>query len=180
MNEHERHLLFSELIGRHQGELYTYIFAVVRNWEDADDLFQSVCLVLWRKFNGFRLGSCFFSWARQTARFEIYKFLERKRSPSYATEEILDDIAETVIEVQSDTEADHLIALEHCRKMLGDADEELLELHYADDLTSRQIADRFRRSQSSICNSLNRIRSWLLECIQAELAQLKLSRKEES
>ena len=42
--------LFSELISRHQSELYAYIFAIVRNWEDADDLFQSVSLVLWRKF----------------------------------------------------------------------------------------------------------------------------------
>ena len=54
MNEQERHNLFSELIARHQSEIYAYIFAIVRNWEDADDLFQSVCLVLWRKFESFR------------------------------------------------------------------------------------------------------------------------------
>ena len=45
MNDQERHILFSELIARHQSELYGYIFAIVRNWEDANDLFQSVCLV---------------------------------------------------------------------------------------------------------------------------------------
>ena len=53
MNEQERHNLFSELLTRHQSELYGYIFAVVRNWEDADDLYQSVCLILWRKFDRF-------------------------------------------------------------------------------------------------------------------------------
>jgi RNA polymerase sigma-70 factor (ECF subfamily) len=70
MNEHERHNLFSELIARHQSELYAYIFAIVRSWENADDLFQSVCVVLWRKFETFQTDTSFFSWARQTAKFE--------------------------------------------------------------------------------------------------------------
>ena len=87
MNEQERHNLFSELIARHQSELYGYIFAVVRNWEDADDLFQSVCLVLWRKFESFRPGSNFFSWARQTAKIEVSNFLRHKQLPSYVSEE---------------------------------------------------------------------------------------------
>jgi DNA-directed RNA polymerase specialized sigma24 family protein len=57
MTDQNRHNLFSELIARYQSELYGYIFAVVRNWEDADDLFQSICVVLWRKFESFRPGS---------------------------------------------------------------------------------------------------------------------------
>jgi RNA polymerase sigma-70 factor, ECF subfamily len=180
MNEREHHNLFSELIARHQGELYTYIFAVVRNWQDADDLFQSVCVVLWRKFHLFRPGTSFFSWARQTARFEISKFLEKRRSPNYATEEILDDLAETVTDVRSDPEERPLLALERCREKLRIVDEELLELHYVDDLSSRQIADRLQRSQSSVCNSLNRIRNWLLDCVQAELARQEHSGRRRS
>ena len=77
MDEQDRHGLFSELISRHQSELYAYIFAIVRNWEDTDDLYQSVCLVLWRKFGSFRSGSSFFSWARQAAKIEVRNFLKR-------------------------------------------------------------------------------------------------------
>ena len=57
MNEQDRHHLFTELITSHQSELYGYIFAVVRNRADADDLFQSVCVVLWRKFESFQPDS---------------------------------------------------------------------------------------------------------------------------
>ena len=89
MNDQERHNLFSELIARHQSELYGYIFAIVRNWEDANDLFQSVCLVLWSKFASFRHGSSFFAWARQTAKLEVRKFLTRKQMPNYASERIV-------------------------------------------------------------------------------------------
>ena len=56
MNQQDRQNLFTELIARHQGELYGYIYSVVRNWEDTDDLYQSVCLVLWSKLESFRPG----------------------------------------------------------------------------------------------------------------------------
>jgi RNA polymerase sigma-70 factor (ECF subfamily) len=59
MNEQKRHDLFTQLITHHQSDLYAYIFAIVRDWEDASDLFQSVCLVLWRKFELFQPNSSF-------------------------------------------------------------------------------------------------------------------------
>ena len=103
MNEQDRHNLFSELIARYHSELYAYIFAIVRNREDAEDLFQSVCLVLWRKFESFQPGSSFFSWARQTAKLMVCNFLRHKRKlPSCVGEELLDALAETVSEAQGD------------------------------------------------------------------------------
>lgn len=178
MNEQERHDLFSELITRHQSQLYGYIFAVVRNWGDADDLFQSVCLILWSKFELFRPDSNFFAWARQTAKIKVTNFLRHKRSAICISEELLDDLANTVTETRSDGGELYLAALERCREKLNSTDEELLELHYIEDLGSRQIADRLQRSQPSVCNSLNRVRCWLLECIQMELARQEHSRRE--
>jgi len=180
MNEHERHSLFSELITRHQSQLYGYIFAVVRNWEDTDDLFQSVCLVLWSKFESFRPDSNFFAWARQTAKIKVANFLRHKRSANYVSEELLDDLAKAVSEIRSDEGEFYLAALERCREKLSSVDEELLELHYVEDIGSRQIADRLQRSQPSVCNSLNRIRGWLLECIKLDLARQEHSWKKSS
>jgi RNA polymerase sigma-70 factor, ECF subfamily len=172
MNEQERHNLFSELIACHQGELYGYIFAVVRNWEDADDLFQSLCVILWRKFESFRPGSSFFSWARQTAKLEISSFLRRKKSLNYVSESVLDTLATTVAEAHRDSaQRSYLAALRRCRAKLSTTDEELLELRYVEELGICEIADRLQRLQPSISRSLNRIRHWLLECVQMERAQ---------
>ena len=171
MNEQQRHDLFSELIARHQSELYAYIFAIVRNWEDTDDLFQSVCLVLWRKFASFQPGSSFFAWARQTAKLEVRNFLRNRRSPGYVSEKVLDALAERAVEAGCDDADLYLAALRRCRKKLIPVDAELLELCYAEDLGSREIADRLQRPQSSVCNSLKRIRRTLLQCIQMELAR---------
>jgi RNA polymerase sigma-70 factor (ECF subfamily) len=171
MNVQERHDLFSELIARHQSELYAYIFAVVRNWENADDLFQSVCLILWQKFDSFRPGSSFFSWARQTAKFEIRKFLAHKHVPNYISDKLLDVLAETPLSAHHSGVEISLAALHRCREKLSVVEEELLELRYAEGLGSREIADRLQRPQPSVCRSLNRIRNGLLKCIEIELAQ---------
>lgn len=171
MNEHERHNLFSELLARNQTELYAYIVAIVRNWTDADDLYQAVCVVLWRKFDSFQANSDFFAWARQTAKFEVRKFLTRRESFSHASEDLLDALAVTVSEARGNKGERHLAALERCRGKLDDADAELIDLHYVEDFGSREIADHLGRSQASICHSLRRIRRRLFECIQTELAR---------
>lgn len=171
MNEKNRETLFSDLIDRYQSEIYAYIFAIVRNWEDADDLFQSVCLVLWSKFDSFRRGSSFLAWARQTAKNTSRQFLRQKQLRKYVSEDLLDALAETTVEAKYRGMEDYLAALGHCREKLDAADEELLELRYVDDLRSRQIADRLQRPHQGVCNSLTRIQRRLLECVQMELAR---------
>ena len=172
MNEQDRHHLFSELIARYHSQLYAYIFAVVRDREDAEDLFQSVCLVLWRKFGSFQPDSSFFSWARQTAKLVVSGFLRRKRNlPTSASEELLDALAETISQARGDGAELYLAALRRCKGKLSAADEELLDLRYAESLGSYEIAARLRRPQQSVCQSLKRIRRWLLECVRMELAR---------
>jgi RNA polymerase sigma-70 factor, ECF subfamily len=154
MNELDRQSLFSELIAKHHSQLYAYIFAVVKNRDDAEDLFQSVCLVLWRKFESFQPDSSFFSWARQTAKLVLCSFLRHKKNMSkHASEELLDALAETVARTQGDSAESSLAALRRCRRKLNDGDEELLQLRYDEELGIGEIADRLRRLQPNVCRS---------------------------
>jgi RNA polymerase sigma-70 factor, ECF subfamily len=178
MDEQERHSLFSELIVRHRSELYGYIFAVVRSWEDADDLFQAVCLILWSKFDSFEPGTNFFAWARRTAKNKISQFLSRKQKSDFVDEQLLETLTAIVIEARDDWAESYLAALRRCREKLAATDEELLELHYGEGFGTRQIADRLQRLQSNVCHSLARIRRWLFACIQVEIARQEQSRAE--
>lgn len=176
MNEREPQVLFSELVSRHRSDLYGYIFAVVRNWEDADDLFQSVCLTLWSKFESFQLGTNFFAWARRTAKNKVSEFLRHKREPDFVDEELLEILAVTTFETKVDWAESYQAALRRCRaKLVGD-DEELLNLHYGEGLGTTQIASQLFRNRTSVCRALNRIRCWLFECIQMEIARQEHSR----
>jgi RNA polymerase sigma-70 factor, ECF subfamily len=180
MNEQDRHNLFSELVSRHQSEIYAYIFSVVRNWADTDDLFQSVCMVLWSKFELFRPDSSFFAWARQTAKITLCNFLRHKQLEAYVSEELLSALTETTIESNGDETEAYLAALRRCKEKLNAVDEELLELRYVEDLGSRQIANRLQRPQRSVSNSLARVQRWLFECIRKEMAQREHSGGERS
>jgi RNA polymerase sigma-70 factor (ECF subfamily) len=171
MNEQDRHNLFSELVAHHQSGLYAYIFAIVQNWADADDLYQATCLVLWRKFDSFEPGSSFFAWARQTAKIEVRSFLRRKQSPAYVCEELVDALAELAVGSPGDDAELYLASMQQCRKKLNAADAELLQLRYVEALGIREIAERQQRFQSNVCRSLNRIRRWLLDCIKTELGR---------
>ena len=126
MNEQDRHNLFCELITRHHSQLYAYIFAIVRNREDAGDLFQSVCLVLWRKFESFQPDTSFFSWARQTAKLVVRSFLRHKKKlSSHISQELLDTLAETVAEAETNEAEFYLVALRRCKEKLSPADEDV-------------------------------------------------------
>jgi RNA polymerase sigma-70 factor (ECF subfamily) len=171
MNEQSRRNLFAELITRHQSELFGYIYAVVRDWQDADDLYQSVCLVLWSKFELFRPGSSFFAWARQTAKIEVSNFLRNKPSPSHLAETLRTLLTDIADESNDDDMEAYLIALRRCRTKLGATDDELLHLRYVEDLSTVEIAVRLQRLQQSVSRSLNRIRRSLFECIELELAK---------
>lgn len=169
MDEQDRHNLFAELITRYQSQLYGYIFALVRNREDADDLFQSVGMILWQKFGTFRPDSSFISWAGQTTRFVVCNFLKRKKRLVYVSEELSEALVETARETQSDATDFYLAALNRCKSKLGVEDEELLKLRYVEELSTRQIAEHMGRAQASVCHSLARIRHWLFKCIHVEL-----------
>jgi RNA polymerase sigma-70 factor, ECF subfamily len=171
MDRQERHDLFSELLIRHQSRVYGYIFALVRNRDDAADLFQSVCLLLWRKFDTFQPGTSFFSWARKASVFEVRNFLKRKSRVTHVSEGLLETFVQVPPEAQSDATDLYLAALRRCKAKLSTADAELLDLRYADDLGTQQIAGRMGRPQKGICNSLARIRGWLIDCVQREMAR---------
>jgi RNA polymerase sigma-70 factor, ECF subfamily len=171
MDEQDRQDLFAELITRHQSELYGYIYSVVRNWQDTDDLYQSVCLVLWHKFESFQSGTNFFAWARQTAKNKVGDFVRRKPSPTHATEELLGLLTERRAKPYDDAAEAYLTTLQQCREKLNPTDDELLRLRYVDDLSTVEIADRLQRLRPNVSRSLNRIRRWLLQCIRMELAR---------
>jgi RNA polymerase sigma-70 factor, ECF subfamily len=170
MTEQERHNLFSELIAHYHGPLYSYIFAAVKNRDDAEDLFQSVCLVLWQKFQSFQLNTSFFFWAHETAKLVLCNFLRQKKKWNSASEELLDALADTASRAD-DKDSFYLVAFRRCKEKLNASDEELLQFRYVEDLCVGEIADRLQRLPTSVCRSLNRIRRWLLDCIRMELAR---------
>lgn len=173
MNDvHARKLEFAECLREHQAQLFGYIHSLLRNLNDADDLFQQTSLILWKKFGEYDRSRSFLSWACGVARFEIANFLRaRNRQHLYFTDELnlmLIEAHEALKQDEIDRRRD---ALTKCTAKLRMRDRSLLEDCYRKSSSVAAIAEQQGRSPQSVHNSLRRIRRALFECIRRTLAQ---------
>ncbi len=159
---------FMALLGRHQSRLMGFIYALVQNMDDTEDLYQQTCLVMWRKFEQYQPDTDFMAWACQIARFEVLNFLRRAASQRICfSEEFLAELA--IAPGPISDEQSRQQALADCRQELPPPDQQLLTRRYSGAETVLSIAADLQRSPQSICNTLGRIRRALLACIERKL-----------
>ena len=160
---------FAQLLAMHESRLFGYIYALVMNMADAEDIYQDTMLALWRKFETYRPGTNFVAWARAAARFEVQHFFRGKsRRKLYFDDSLLRELAETqsLLDSAAAGESDsYTDALRRCKDLLPEKDRRLIELCYSTSYNITQSADRLGRSPQSVCNSLSRIRRVLFDCI---------------
>lgn len=162
---------FAELLRLHQSQVFGYIHSLVRDLNDADDVFQQTTLVLWNKFGAFDRRRSFAAWACGVARLEVANFLRtRGRQRLYFT----DDLNLLLVEAHESLAPDELeerrAALVRCVQKLRERDRQLLDACYCQDGVN-VTAQRQGRSAHSVHNSLRRIRRALFECIRRTLVQ---------
>jgi RNA polymerase sigma-70 factor, ECF subfamily len=156
---------FVELSSRHQRQLLGYIFTLVRNMDDAEDLLQQTNLIVWRKFDDYQAGTDFMRWACHIAHLQAIAFLRSKgRNPVCLNEPLLRQLTDTRVD-RSGVYEHYREGLHLCMERLSSPDRELLELCYDGDASIKEIAKNLGRSADSIYHSLKRIRYVLLECI---------------
>ena len=61
-------------------------------------------------------------------------------------------------------------ALHACMERLSESDRRLLEMRYWEPKTVVEIAAELGRTPQSVCNSLNRIRAQLMDCVERTLS----------
>lgn len=169
MSETTRNLIVQE-IARHQSRLRAFVRCLLVRSSDVDDLLQEINVVLWEKADEFQQGTDFWAWASQIAR---YKVLNQVRK--YGREHVVFDetTLQQIIETshrklqQLDARQD---ALNHCLKQLPPAQRQLLDFRYGSDQTVEKIAEKIGRPAGSIRQTLYRVRTALLACIEGQLA----------
>jgi RNA polymerase sigma-70 factor (ECF subfamily) len=151
-----------------QGQVFGYIFAIVQNLDDTQDIFQQTNLVLWQKFDTFD-GTNFGGWACRTAQLVALRHLREKRRGAAAfSDETLEKLTQTALEAE-DLDSPRRDALEQCLKKLSQTDRKLIDLCYSSGQSVKSVAQQGGRSAQSVSNSLRRIRRALSECIHRTL-----------
>ncbi len=167
MSDPNRYDEFVALLRRATGQILTYIHALLLDWDDAEDVFQETCIVLWQKFDTFRPGTNFLGWALRVAQNKAMNFqTTRARRRSLWSPAVQMALIAEVADRQGEPSGGGLATLNDCLERLGDADRALLQSCYGDGVPVRQLAEQMGRSPQSVHNSLRRIRFALLECVE--------------
>jgi RNA polymerase sigma-70 factor (ECF subfamily) len=167
MLDSNRYDEFVELLQRATGQILAYLNALLLNFNDAEDVFQESCVVLWQKFDEFQPGTNFLAWALRIARFKAMDFQKSRarRNAPWKQELQISLLSELISEKENMNRAP-LEFLADCMKKLAEGDLQLVQTCYGDGVPVRQIADELSRSPQSVHNSLRRIRLMLLGCIE--------------
>jgi RNA polymerase sigma-70 factor (ECF subfamily) len=172
----ERRDTFARLFARHDRWLFAYLVSLLGSSADAEEVFQEVCVVLWRECETFELGTDFVRWVSVIAHHQVYRFRRQQRRVgpqlSDATVELLAQDAVT----RADLLESRREALRQCLKKLPERDRQLVQHCYSDSRASfKAVAQDLGRPVNTVYKALNRIRKTLLECIQRTLSVQGLS-----
>jgi RNA polymerase sigma-70 factor, ECF subfamily len=162
---------FAQLLRAHHIQLFGYLYAIVHNISDAEDLYQETSLVLWDKFSEYREGTNFFAWAMATARYHVANFLRTQKRRWQFTAGLHARLRSSFEELDAGLLEDRLEALQECKKLLAEADCCLLDGCYGSNLSLRETAGQLGRTPKSVYRALDRIRSVLMRCVKEKLAQ---------
>jgi len=162
---------FTELSGACQLQLLGYIYSTLRNLDDAEDVYQQTCIIMWRKFDEYESGTDFLKWACTIARYEVLNFIRsRKNQARYFSDDFLENIAPIPRQENMARGEARQRALAGCLGRLKKTDHQLIMRCYRGRGKILDVAKEIGRPADSVYSSLRRIRSVLYDCINRTLA----------
>jgi RNA polymerase sigma-70 factor (ECF subfamily) len=171
-NTEERGRRFVQLLAACERRLYDYIFALVGNFADADEIAQDTKLRLWEQFDQFEPGTNFAAWACTIARYRILDYRKmHRRERALLSEEFCQRLSETLASQSDELGGRRLQALQQCLQRISPDDRELLMQCYASHSSVGQVAAAFNKTRGSLYQRLWRIRGKLLVCIERRMAE---------
>ena len=161
---------FLRLYSAHQSRLFAFIFSLLPNWHDSEEVFQEMSVVLWRAFDSYRRGSDFRAWSFKVAFNQVLAFRKRrKRLAAIPGLEAMEAIACEVDHISSVLDA-QLAAMAACVEKLPPRSREIINRCYQPGAKIRQVAADLKRPEGTIYKLLTRIRRRLFDCIQETLS----------
>jgi RNA polymerase sigma-70 factor (ECF subfamily) len=159
---------FVRLWSEHSRHIYAYIYTLVSNWSDADDIFQETSVVLIEKFDEYQPGTNFTAWACRVAYLKTMEFFRERKSPELLDEDFLQAISQEFQRSPEEVEV-RFVALSECLGKLAANDRKLIELRYRGTNDVKTTAARLSQSVQRVYRSLARIHETLYECIRRKM-----------
>jgi RNA polymerase sigma-70 factor, ECF subfamily len=162
---------FVQLFAKNQRGIQAYLWTLVPNRADCDDLMQETSVSLWRKWPEFDRERDFFRWACGIAFIEVLRFRRKTASQRlWFSEQLIETLAVEFVD-NSDLFELRTAALQSCLEKLGERDRKIIEARYRGGASAEQVADELRRPVSTLYKMMARIRERLYSCIEGTIAR---------
>jgi RNA polymerase sigma-70 factor (ECF subfamily) len=159
------------LMTQHQRRIFSYIYTLVPDRHNAEDILQETSLVICDKFADFEPGTDFIAWACQIAYWEVRRARQKfARAKVIFDQDVVDTIAETAGTMAEELTHRHE-ALAYCLRKLHPRDRELVLTRYEPGSGVEEAAQRSGRTLEAAYKALGRIRKLLLDCVTQRLEQ---------
>lgn len=165
--DHQRQFL--RLLSVHQRRIYAYLFTLIPNRDDAEDLLQEVLIALWDKFDQYDPERDFMAWALKFAYLHACNARRKyARSPLVFSDMLLTSLADETAQAVEQLDQRH-DALQNCLHKLPDRERELILSRYESDVSVKRLAERLDQPVTKVYKRLARIRRDLLDCVNLAL-----------
>lgn len=163
---------FNSILWRTQARVRAYIAGMGAAAHEVDDLAQDVYLELYRNFDQMPADVVPELWLKGIARnICLSHFRRSSRRGKLHREAIADILAETQARTEELMARGSVgIALEECVAKLPPSQQQLIEMRYQQDLTSKIIAEQLQSTAEAIRMMLYRVRIALKNCVTEALA----------
>ena len=165
----------TRLLLEHRSALIAYILAAVRNYTDADDIFQETSLAIATSFSQLRDPKGFLPWAREIARRRILAHARQKKRLLLVDDELLSKLSEAsgrINDREQKRKDSQRNILHSCLEQLPTESRRMIAMRY--DTSSppvEMIAKQFGRSVQGTYALLKRIRFVLRDCVENKLLE---------
>jgi RNA polymerase sigma-70 factor (ECF subfamily) len=161
---------FARLFAKHDRWLYSYLVTLLGSTAQAEEVFQEVCVVLWRENETFQLGTDFVKWVAVIAHNQVRKFRRQNKQVGFQVNEVAFDLLAVEAVERADLYDYRRDALRRCLTKLSASDRSLVQQCYADDKVNlKAAAHKLGRPENTVYKAMNRIRRVLFECINRTL-----------
>ena len=138
-----------EIYEAYLGYIYSVVFRVVLNREDAEDVTGDFFIRLWKLSKTYRSGSGHRAWMAAIARNMAIDLL-RKKKREVLTDDFTDSVQEHAAENDVEEEVLSEISLKEALETLLPAEREILNLKIMGELTFREIADILKQPLGTV------------------------------
>ena len=163
---------FVKLLTQNYCRINSFIFCMVPNEIDSEDIMQETTVLMWEKFNQYKPGTNFVAWALTIAKYKILSYQrDKQRNRIHFDDQVIEMIeAASKAKFTSDNTVEKVTALKKCIQKLPRKQRTILQQKYSNGLSTKMLAHGQGVSVPTVYRYLSRIYINLHNCINQVLS----------